>query len=190
MKLKTLFFVSLLFSVVSVMGQSAADKKAAEIKKLESSLKAAQAKVDGIEKKNAIADSLMEAGDEFLAEAKVEIKAASQQRKALDKEYAASKKPLNKLIGSKDKAVAMQAKADLKALDAQYKADVKAADNAGKAAVKKLTTGDANIAKGKASLKSNEAAMKAAMAALDVAQSKYDTAAGVEPPAKEKKKKK
>ncbi len=190
MKLKSLVFVMFLFSVVSVMGQSAADKKAAEIKKLEGALKTAQAKVDAIEKKNAVADSLIDAGSNFLAEAKVEIKAATQQRKALDKEYAASKKPLNKLIGSKDKSIATQAKADLKALDVQYKADVKASDNAGKAAVKKLTTGDANIAKGKAALKSNDAAMKSAMTALDLAQSKYDTAAGVEPPAKDKKKKK
>lgn len=190
MKLRTLFLVSLFMSVVAVMGQGAADKKAAEIKKMEAALKTAQSKVDAIEKKNAVADSLIETGTIMMSEAKGEIKAAGQQRKALDKEYAANRKPLNKLVGSKDKAVAAQAKADLKALDNQYKADVKAADNEGKAAVKKMTTGEANVTKGKSARKSNDASLKVASAALDVAQSKYDAATGVEPPAKGKKKKK
>lgn len=190
MKLRTLFFVSLFLSVVTVMGQGVADKKAAEVKKLEASLKTAQTKVDAIEKKNAVADSLVETGTTLMAEAKSEIKAAAQQRKALDKEYATNRKPLNKLLGSKDKAVATQAKADLKALDTQYKADVKALDAQAKAATKKMTTGEANVTKGKTARKSNDASMKTAAAALDAAQAKYDAATGVEPPAKGKKKKK
>lgn len=190
MKLRTLFFVSLFLSVVTVMGQGVADKKAAEVKKLEASLKTAQTKVDAIEKKNAVADSLVETGTTLMAEAKSEIKAAAQQRKALDKEYSTNRKPLNKLLGSKDKAVATQAKADLKALDTQYKADVKALDAQAKAATKKMTTGEANVTKGKTARKSNDASMKTAAAALDAAQAKYDAATGVEPPAKGKRKKK
>ncbi len=189
MKLKSLFFVVLMGVALSVAGQSAEEKKAAAIAKLEVSLKKAQEKVAALEKKSADADSLVDLGNQMKNEAKVEIKAAQQQLKIINKEFSAERKPLAKLTGSKDRAVAAQAKADLKELENQFKADVKAATAEGKAAEKKLTTGDSNVAKGKSTLKSNAAALKTAQASADLAQDKYDIATGNAAPAKGKKKK-
>lgn len=161
-----------------VFSQAAPDKKAAELKKLEAGVTAANVNVTKNEKLLAIADSLVSTGTTMVAEAKTEAKELSAERKKLDKEYSTNKKPLEKQLGSKDKAEATQAKADIKALDTQYKADVKAMDLKVKDNVKKSTTGTANLTKGKAGKKTAEGGLKTAMEAKDAAQAKYDAAAG------------
>lgn len=173
-----------------VFSQAAPDKKAAELKKLEAGITAANVNVTKNEKLLAIADSLVSTGTSMVAEAKIEAKELAAERKKLDKEYATNKKPLEKQLGSKDKVEATQAKADIKALDTQYKADVKAMDLRVKENVKKSTTGAANVTKGKTGKKTAEDGLKTAMAAVDAAQAKYDAAAGTgEEEVSDKKKK-
>ena len=158
----------------------APDKKAAEIKRYETALNAAKAKLATAEKQQAIADSLVSTGETMITDSKSETKALNAELKSLDKQYATNRKPLEKQLKSKDKEELAQAKADIKALDTQYKADFKATDTKIKANAKKMTTGEANIAKGKASKKTAEAAVKTAQASVDAAQEKYNAAAGIE----------
>jgi hypothetical protein len=180
----------LLFLAIPGISVAQADKKAAELKKLEAALTVAKNNVAKNEKLLAIADSLFQTGTTMVSESKTETKAIAAERKTLDKEYATGKKSLEKLAGSKDKEEATQAKADLKALDTKYKADTKALDTRLKDATKKATTGEALITKGKTGKKTAQDALKTAQAALDAAQAKYDDAASGDEGGTEKKKKK
>ncbi|HEX3006751.1 MAG TPA: hypothetical protein VHO90_03950 [Bacteroidales bacterium] len=173
----TLLLLSfIVYSTTAAFSQT--DKKAAEIKKLETALNTAKANLAKAEKQLAIADSLESTGQSMVTDGKSEGKSLNSERKKLDKDYAANRKPLDKQMKSKDKDEVTQAKTELKNLDTQYKADVKANDTKAKALTKKITTGEANMNKGKASKKTAEAAVKTAQAAVDAAQEKYDAATG------------
>ena len=167
-----------------------ADKKAAELKKLETSLNVAKAKVALNEKQVNTADSLIETGTRLVDESKTELKNLDAEKKKLDKEYASSKKPLEKSVTSKDKEEAASAKTDLKNLDTKYKVDAKALDTKIKEATKKSTTGTADINKGKMSKKTASDALKMSKANLENAQAKYDAASGAGDEDTGKKKKK
>lgn len=167
-----------LLVLTSAMTLGQVDKKQAELKKLETSLAAAKAKVALNERQLAKSDSLITLGTKMIDESKTENKAIDADRKKLDKETNAAQKPLNKLSTSKDKEEAMKAKADLKALELQYKSDTKALAVRQKDATKKFTTGNSNLTKGKAGKKSAQDALKVSRKSLEIAQEKYDTATG------------
>ena len=174
-----------------VLTNAQADKKEADLKKLETSLAAAKAKVALNEQQSAKSDSLINLGTQMIAESKTETKAIEAARKKLDKDNVNSQKSLTKLSASKDKDESSKAKADLKALDVQYKSDSKALDTRLKDATKKMSAGNANLAKGKAGKKNAQDALKISRKTLDTAQEKYDNAngSGVNTTSKEKKKK-
>jgi len=189
MNFRIFVMLSFLFlAPVLLMAQT--DKKAVELKKLETGLATAKAKVALNERQLTKADSLITMGTEMIAESKTEIKAITAERKKLDKENATRQKPLTKLSTSKDKEEATAAKADLKALGVQYKLDTKALDTRLKDATKKSTTGSANLTKGKAGKKTAQDVLKNAQAALNVAQEKYDVASGSGEETNQKDKKK
>jgi hypothetical protein len=173
-----------------VLTNAQADKKQAELKKLETSLEAAKAKVALNEQQLAKSDSLITLGTQMLAEAKTENKAIETDRKKLDKDKAGSQKSLTKLTTSKDKDESVKARADLKALDLQYKSDLKALSTRLKDATKKMSTGNANLAKGKAGKKNAQDALKISRKSLEIAQEKYDNANGSTENATSKVKKK
>ncbi len=177
---KILWMAGLLLVFISsqVFSQAQPDKKAAELKRLEASVKAAEAKVALNEKQLRTADSLFKTGTQMVNESKSEIKALEADKKKLDKEYATSKKPLEKSVTSKDKEEATNARTEMKNLDTKYKADAKAIDTKMKDANKKLTTGNTNIGKGKAGKKTATDALKMSKANLEAAQAKFDAASG------------
>lgn len=177
--------------LIPVLTQAQTDQKAAELKKLETSIATAKAKVALNERKLTISDSLITSGTQLLAESKTETKAIAAERKKLDKDNATKQKPLTKLSTSKDKGESSKARADLKALDVQYRLDSKALDTRLKDATKKLNTGNANLTKGKAAKKNAQDALKISRTALDAAQAKYNaaTTSGENATAKDKKKK-
>jgi len=174
-----------------VLTNAQADKKQAELKKLETSLAAAKAKVALNERRLTISDSLVTLGTQMIAESKTETKAIEAERKKLDKDNVTKQKSLTKLSTSKDKDEANQARIDLKALDVQYKSDSKALGIRLKDATKKMSTGNANLTRGKTGKKSAQDALKISRKALDTAQEKYDNAnvSGEKTISKEKKKK-
>lgn len=193
MKKGTLFFylgLSMILFLISGKANAQTDKKAAEIKRLETGLAVAKKNVAKNERSIAIADSLITKGTEQLNESKAENKALATERKTLDKEYATQKKALEKQTTSKDKAEATQARNDMKALDLKYRADAKALDTRLKDATKKSTTGSSNLSKGKTGKKTATDALETAQATLDAAQEKYDIATGTSRPEEEGKKKK
>jgi hypothetical protein len=177
--------------LVPVLATAQADKKQAELKKLETSLAAAKAKVALNERRLTISDSLVTLGTQMIAESKTETKAIEAERKKLDKDNVTKQKSLTKLSTSKDKDEANQARVDLKALDVQYKSDSKALGIRLKDATKKMSTGNANLTRGKTGKKSAQDALKISRKALDTAQEKYDNAnvSGEKTISKEKKKK-
>jgi hypothetical protein len=177
MNFRILVMLSFLL-LAPVLTQAQTDKKATELKKLETGLATAKAKVGLNERQLTISDSLITLGTQLIAESKTETKAIESERKKLDKDNATKQKPLTKLSTSKDKGESNKAKADLKALDLQYKLDSKALDTRLKDATKKLTTGKANLTKGKATKKNAQDALKISRSALSVAQAKYDAASG------------
>ena len=174
-----------------VLTNAQADKKQAELKKLETSLAAAKAKVALNEQQLTKSDSLINLGTQMITESKTETKAIEAERKKLNKDNITSQKPLTKLSTSKDKEESNKARADLKTLDVQYKSDSKALDTRLKDATKKMSAGNANLAKGKAGKKNAQDALKISRKTLDSAQEKYDNAngSGVNTTSKEKKKK-
>jgi hypothetical protein len=174
-----------------VLTNAQTDKKQAELKKLETSLDAAKAKVALNEQQLAKSDSLINLGTQMIAESKTETKAIEAERKKLDKDNVTSQKPLTKLSTSKDKEESNKARADLKALDVQYKSDSKALETRLKDATKKMSAGNANLTKGKAGKKNAQDALKISRKTLDTAQEKFDNAngSGVNSTSKEKKKK-
>jgi chromosome segregation ATPase len=193
MKKCTIFFylgLSMILLLMSGNVNAQTDKKAAEIKRLETALTAAKKNVAKNERSLAIADSLITKGTEQLNESKAETKAIDTERKTLDKQYATQKKPIEKLTNSKDKAEATKARNDLKALDAKYMTDSKALDTKLKDATKKSTTGSSNVSKGKTGKNNATDALKTSQASLDAAQEKYDIATGTARPEEEGKKKK
>jgi hypothetical protein len=192
MNKKTFLYLSLTLILFLVPGMLNAqtDKKAAEIKRLETALNTAKKNVAKHERGLAVADSLLTKGTEQLNESKAENKALATERKTLDKEYATKKKALEKLANSKDKTEATQARTDMKALDTKYLADSKALDTRLKDATKKSTTGSANVSKGKSGKTNETEALKIAQQSLDAAQEKYDIATGTARPEEEPQKKK
>jgi ABC-type Na+ efflux pump permease subunit len=189
MNFRILVMLSFLL-LAPVLTQAQTDKKAAELKKLETGIATAKAKVALNERKLTIADSLITMGTQLTAESKTETKAIATERKKLDKDYATRQKSLTKLSTSKDKEESTKAKADLKTLGVQYKLDSKALDTRLKNATKKSTTGNANLTKGKTAKKNARDAIKISQAALDAAQAKYDASvSGENTTAKDKKKK-
>jgi hypothetical protein len=164
--------------LTTVLSTAQTDKKQAELKKLETSIAAAKAKVALNERQLAKSDSLINLGNQMIAESKTENKAIEADRKRLDKENAVNQKPLTRLSNSKDKEEAMKARADLKALDLQYKSDSKALGVRLRDATKKITTGNSNLTKGKAGKKTAQDALKISRKALTLAQEKYDNANG------------
>jgi hypothetical protein len=190
MNFRILVMLSFLL-IVPVITRAQTDKKAAELKKLETSVATAKAKVALNERQLTNSDSLITLGTQLVAESKTETKAIDAERKKLDKDNAAKRKSLTKLSTSKDKAESNQARADLKALDAQYRSDSKALGIRLKDATKKLTTGNSNLTKGKATKKTAKDALKISRASLDAAQAKYDAASdsGENTTGKDKKKK-
>jgi hypothetical protein len=164
--------------LTTVLSTAQTDKKQAELKKLETSIAAAKAKVALNERQLAKSDSLINLGNQMIAESKTENKAIEADRKRLDKENAVNQKPLTRLSTSKDKEEAMKARADLKALDLQYKSDSKALGVRLRDATKKITTGNSNLTKGKAGKKTAQDALKISRKALTLAQEKYDNANG------------
>jgi chromosome segregation ATPase len=166
------------------------DKKAAEIKRLETALATAKKNVAKNERSLAIADSLFAKGTEQVNDSKAEIKAIETERKTLDKQYATQKKALEKLAKSKDKAEVTKATSDIKALDLKYKADTKALDTRLKDVTKKSTTGSSNISKGKSGKSTATNALETSQASLAAAQEKYDIATGTVTPEEEGNKKK
>ena len=191
---KLRFFVVLsflLFAPLLLQGQtpSPQDKKAADLKRLETGVNMAKAKVDLNERKLTVADSLITAGNQLTSESKTEIKAVTSEKKKLDKEYATEQKSLTKLTTSKDKDEATQARADLKALTAKYKVDSKALDTRMKDANKKATTGTNDLTKGKANKSTVKDALKISKENLAVAQQKYDAVANAGEKGTTKKKK-
>jgi hypothetical protein len=190
---KLRFFVVLSFLLtasllINAQTPSPQDKKAAELKRLETGVNTAKAKVDLNERKLAVADSLITAGNQLTSESKTEIKAITSEKKRLDKDYATQQKSLQKLTTSKDKDEATQARADLKALSAKYKLDSKALDTRMKDATKKSTTGTNDLTKGKANKSTVKDALKIAKTNLAEAQKKYDAANEGEKAAPKKKK--
>jgi hypothetical protein len=181
--------VLVLLLLAPVLTQAQTDKKAADLKKLETSVAAAKAKVALNEKQLAVSDSLITLGTQMIAESKTETKAIDADRKKLDKDNLTKQKSLTKLSTSKDKEESAKAKADLKAQSIQYKSDTKALADRSKDATKKLTTGNANLTRGKATKNSAKDALKNSRAALDAAQAKYDAASGDNSNIKDKKKK-
>jgi hypothetical protein len=193
MKKSTIFFylgLSMILFLISGKVNAQVDKKAAEIKRLETALATAKKNVAKNERSLAIADSLMTKGTEQLNESKTETKAIDTERKTLDKEYATQKKALEKLANGKDKTAATKAMSDIKALDLKYRADAKVLDTRLKDATKKSTTGSSNISKGKTGKSTATNALETAQASLDAAQEKYDIATGNVTPEPEGKKKK
>ena len=174
-----------------VLTNAQTDKKLADLKKLETSLATAKAKVALNEKQLSNSDSLITLGNQMIAESKTENKAIETERKKLDKDKVTKQKSLLKLTSSKDKEEANQARTDLKALDVQYKSDSKALGIRLKDATKKMSTGNANLTRGKAGKKSAQDALKISRKALDTAQKNYDKAnvSGDNTISKEKKKK-
>jgi hypothetical protein len=190
MKFRFLAMLSF-FLLIPVITQAQTDRKAIELKNLETGIATAKAKVAQNERKLAIADSIITTGTQMLAESKTEIKAVDTESKKLDKDFAVQQKPLTKLSASKDKGESVKAKADLKALDVQYRSDAKAFDTRLRAAEKKQTMGNANLTRGKTAKKSAQDALKLSQANLKAAQAKYDaaSASGENAGSKDKKKK-
>jgi hypothetical protein len=180
----------MIFFLVPGKVNAQTDKKAVEVKKLETALGTAKKNVAKNERSLVVSDSLITKGTEQLNESKAENKALAAERKTLDKEYATQKKALEKLSASKDKTEATQARNDLKALDLKYRADVKAMDTRGRDITKKSTTGSSNVSKGKSGKAAASDALETSRASLDAAQEKYDLATGVVKPEEEGKKKK
>jgi len=179
-----------LFLLVPALTKAQTDKKEAELKKLETSLSAAKAKVTLNERQLAVSDSLITLGNQMIAESKTENKAIEADRKKLDKDNVNSRKSLTKLSTSKDKDESLKAKADLKTLDAQYKSDSKALSTRLRDVTKKMSTGNANLTRGKAGKKNAQDALKISRKTLDIAQEKYDNASGSGDSATSKEKKK
>jgi len=165
-----------IFFLVPVVTQAQTDKKADELKKLETNVATAKAKVALNERQLNVADSLITSGNQLIAESKTETKAIEADRKKLDKDNATKQKSLSKLTTSKDKDEASKARVDLKALDVQYRSDSKALSIRLKDATKMMSTGNANLTKGKATKKNAQDALKISRATLKTAQAKYDAA--------------
>jgi septal ring factor EnvC (AmiA/AmiB activator) len=180
-----------IFFLAPVVTQAQTDKKADELKKLETSVATAKAKVALNERQLNVADSLITSGTQLIAESKTETKAIEADRKKLDKDNATKQKSLSKLTTSKDKDEASKARVDLKALDVQYRSDSKALSIRLKDATKMMSTGNANLTKGKATKKNAQDALKISRATLKTAQAKYDaaSASGDNTITKDKKKK-
>jgi hypothetical protein len=175
MNFRILVMLSFLL-LAPVLTQAQTDKKADELKKLETSITAAKAKVALNERQLTISDSLITSGTQLIAESKTETRAVEADRKKLDKDNLVKQKSLTKLSTSKDKEESNKAKADLKALDIQYKLDSKALSTRLKDATKNMSMGNANLTKGKATKKNAQDALKISRATLAAAQAKYDAA--------------
>jgi len=177
LKYKALF-VAIVLQMILVSAAAQTDRKTAELKSLDAAVAAARARVAMNEKRVADADSIINAGKRMLDESKAELKAVDSGSRKLEKKYAAERKPVSRLVNSKDKTEANKARTDLRAIDAQYKTDNRALETRLREASRKQTAGITNIQKGKTARKNAMEALKVSNNALKAAQAKYNAAAG------------
>ena len=173
-KLKIAILFLLLFPAATAFAQS--DRKAAELKNLEKGIAMAEARVALGRKQLAAADSLISLGQQMIKEGKAEVKTIYSDSDKVEKEYAAARKPLEKLIESKDKTEAARARADLKTLDTKYRTDNLSLEKRLKGAERKQASGSSLIARGKTAKLNARDGLKTSTAALKTAQKKYETA--------------
>lgn len=137
-------------------------------------LSKAEINLSKIEKKIATADSLEAIGYLEYGIAHDSIESNNEQRKTIDKEYLALRKPLNKKIGSKDRATATLARAELKKIDAEYSAAVKASDAQWRDYWRVADNAQRKVTKGQKTKKDNSPKLKQAKKALTKARKNLD----------------
>jgi len=158
------------------LGQN--DRKAGELKSLETAVTNAEARVAIIEKRVSDADSIINAGKRMLDESKAELKSVDSDSKKFEKVYDSKRKETGKQANSKDKTEANRARTELRNIDSQYKTESRALETRLREATRKQTMGITNIQKGKTARKNAEEALKVANQALKAARAKYYGATG------------
>lgn len=172
-----ILFPITLFVVITMTAAAQADKKSAQLKNLETGVANARARITMNEKKVADSDSVITAGKKLIKESKADAKSVDSDSRKLEKDYAAKYKPLHKLTGFRDKAVANKARTDLRALETEYNASNRALEIRFNNTIKKLNSGITNITKGRTAKMNAQDALKVSIDALKAAQAKYDEAA-------------
>lgn len=193
-KIKLVFLVmiavcSLQLSFAQTQPQTAESKKAADLKRLETTAGTAKVSLDKAEKRAATADSLVNVGPEMVKQGKAELKQIDSEKSVREKGYKSKVKALDKQMKSKDKTEVAEGRKELKSIDTQYRADVKEMATKEREAQKKISTGENNKTRGKSTQKTSRDAVKRAQETLDAAQAKLDAAKGSGKPVQTKKKK-
>ena len=169
--------------------QTAESKKAADLKRLETTVGTAKVSLDKAERRATIADSLLNVGPEMVKQGKADLKQVESEKSTREKGYKAKVKSLDKQLKSKDKSEVAEARKELKSIDTQYRADMKEVATKEREAQKKITTGENNKTRGKSTQKTSRDAVKRAQETLDATQAKLDAAKGGGKPVQTKKKK-
>jgi len=168
--IQILFIVCAIVISFGVKAQQPSNPATPKPSKEQVALNRAEANQAKIERKIAVADSLMTVGNATVEENQALYDQNQADRKTLDKEYAAKSKELNKALKSKDAQEVAAAKAELKQTDLDYKNAAKKSDTEMKALLKKIDTGLANVNKGKTIKKESSKALKDAQKATAAAE--------------------
>lgn len=175
MNSRALFF-AVLFNIISLIAGAQTDKRPEDLKKLESAITNAKARVAMNEKKVVAADSIINTGKKMIDESKADAKNVDSESRKLEKDYAAKYKSLRKLSNSRNKAEANKARTDLRALESEHKTKNRALETEFNNALKNQNAGIANIEKGRTARMNAKDALKVSIDDLKAAQAKYDAA--------------
>ena len=170
MRIITTLAIATLVCSNAMAQTTAQDKVEAAKAKATTAYENAKKKLESVNHKAFVTDSLIEVGQEQITDAEIQIKELNSAKKSAIKEFAEEKKNFNKYLKDKDKMVVKQAMADIKALDKQSADSIKAIDKAIANAEKMKAKGQANVTKGKNG-------QKAAAEAVKQAEAKYEVAA-------------
>jgi hypothetical protein len=177
MKRSTIITLTLIVNTIFLTTALKGQEENPKLARLQERVDAAQLKV--VEADNLIfsADSLINAGEMMAKEAEAQLKILAQEKRSIDRDYFNARKPVDRLLRSKDKEDVKMGKAQLKAVENEQKEAMKDWNIRYKLLIKDYDTGNKIAEKGKANLKKakdkkkdTEKKLKEAEKALDKAE--------------------
>jgi len=165
-----LFLLLITFFTLQISYQSVAQQTESKKPGLLTKLQKAQLAVETQEKAVVHADSLLEAAESAMDQAKEELQGAKNQMKEIDKNYSFDIRPVEKELKTakgQDRVTAMESK---KKLDAQYKLSKKENETTQKNALRKFEKGKKDLAKAHEKLKQANVKLKEARKAFKEAE--------------------
>lgn len=171
----SILILCLSFLYVSLT-QAQTSKNSPRLRSLRNSIERAESQIVTAENQMLKGDSLIRHGDRQIADADKDFYRIAGEVKKYNKEYQAKRKMFDKLCKSKDREIAIKARADIRKLEEDRRIDIRNYSLEVREMKKLVMLGESDIRKGQQLQKIASRNLKLSEKALHDAQHQYDMA--------------